>query len=503
MEPSFCLTLPEPPTPPVFHAHALDVLRSNAPLSSRESNAATSYINELELQIAGVDEAIASLELRRAGLLQSAKIQKALLSPIRRLPPEILGEIFSLVVHAIFGGPDPVNHPPWIRQAPWSLIRVCRYWYAVALATPLLWSMISVDLDRTGEQSGVSLTELWLQRSKNLPLFVNIVREARARTVARKFGPVLHVALSSSERWRTADFSLDFPLLRQITTIHGHLSSLTTLLFSLALNHSDEDFDEAFRDVFAVAPQLRSLHALCWEQYFATPPFSFPWHQLTRVSSSFTTNTEALCALQKLPALIECKLVFGSSEILPVHRHNTILLPYLRSLTLQIDCDHEGTYTKGTSLLDFLETPCLRSLTIDETADEEVVLGFIARSDCAASLTSFHFYAGSIDHGMMLQVAKKMPRLTSLKIGDFYGTLFPFRRASLPEFLQAFSSQWFGGQEVFPDRSFRVQIVDQRLRPEDMDRITPLLTAMQKDGLIITVSADLDLPDVFEGFLHY
>jgi hypothetical protein len=104
---------------------------------------------------------------------------------------------------------------------------------------------------------------------------------------------------------------------------------------------------------------------------------------------------------------------------------------------------------------------------------------------------------------MMLQVAKKMPRLTSLKIGDFYGTLFPFRRASPPEFLQAFSSQWFGGQEVSPDRSLRMQIVDQRLRPEDIDRITPLLTAMQKDGLVMTVSADLDLPDVFKGFLHY
>jgi hypothetical protein len=36
-----------------------------------------------------------------------------------------------------------------------------------------------------------------------------------------------------------------------------------------------------------------------------------------------------------------------------------------------------------------------------------------------------------------------------------------------------------------------------------MDRITPLLTAMQKDGLVMTVSANLDLPDVFEGFLLY
>jgi hypothetical protein len=71
--------------------------------------------------------------------------------------------------------------------------------------------MISVDLDRTGEQGGVLLTELCLQRRKNLPLLVNIVREARARNVARNFDHVLHLALSSSERWRTADFSLDSP----------------------------------------------------------------------------------------------------------------------------------------------------------------------------------------------------------------------------------------------------------------------------------------------------
>jgi hypothetical protein len=40
-------------------------------------------------------------------------------------------------------------------------------------------------------------------------------------------------------------------LLRQIITIHGHLSSLTILLFSLGLTYSDEDFDEAFWDAFA------------------------------------------------------------------------------------------------------------------------------------------------------------------------------------------------------------------------------------------------------------
>jgi hypothetical protein len=464
-----------------------------------ESSPIISYIEELESQIALLDEATAALQLRRADLLQSVKFHKSFLSPVRRLPPEILGEIFSLVVHA--GFPDDRDLPV-TQYAPWLFTRVCRHWSAVALANPSLWSMIYLNLDdRRGELGAVSLTKLRLQRSGNLPLTIRIVQDAGDDS----FHPVLDVVLASSERWRTADLNFSYPLLPQITRIRGHLSSLTTLLVSMEACQDVPAGDLAFRNVFAVAPQLRSLHGIWWYGGdFISAPFSLPWRQLTRMHITFATNTEALPALRELSDLVECHLAFDRIEILPMD-HSTIHLPHLRSLMLQIDRDFPrdpATYEKHTSLLDFLDTPCLRSLTTDQTADEEEILALIARSDCAVSLMSFHFHSSWIHQDNILHLVQKMPHLTSLTVSDFDGSLHPW--SSVPTIIQALSTQWLGAaQEALPRqarRSLRVQIVDQALDPKDADDITHILAPMHTDGLFMTVSSQLNLRDIWDKF---
>nr|GAT51385.1 predicted protein [Mycena chlorophos] len=68
---------------------------------------------------------------------------RAALSPIRRLPPEVLGEIFLFVVQDVrhgcirtIGGEYRVPGPPW------RLAMVCRSWRASALSFSQLWSSI-------------------------------------------------------------------------------------------------------------------------------------------------------------------------------------------------------------------------------------------------------------------------------------------------------------------------------------------------------------------------
>ncbi|KAF7341127.1 F-box domain-containing protein [Mycena venus] len=434
-------------------------------------------------------------------------------TPIRRLPPETLGEIFSLVVHTTFHFGDISEViPPVTRNAPWLFTRVCRHWSAVALATPTLWSMIFVDLDRLGERGSVPLTNLCLQRSGNVPLTVKIFQE-RGTYDSHS---VLDVALSASERWKTADLYIRFPLLHQITRIHGNLSTLTTVLISINMDSEegfDEDFDELFWNVFADAPHLRSLQAICWDDsHFLRAPFSLPWCQLTRVSTTFASNTEALSVLRNLSEIIDCTFAFAKNEILP-RNHSTIHLSSLRSLALQIENevdDPPQLYQKHTSLLDFLETPFLQSLATHETADEEAVLGLITRSKCTSSLVSFRLYLSSIHHGTILHLVQKIPHLTLLEIGDFNGTLLP--RSSVPVFVHAFANQWLGAaqndvaQDTVPDHSrqiLRVRIVDEQLEQQQAHGISLLLQTMQKDGLFITLSPFPPRPNIiFEDF-HY
>ncbi|KAJ7879010.1 hypothetical protein B0H14DRAFT_2566955 [Mycena olivaceomarginata] len=393
MAPSISFTFPETPPSPTSLAYLLDH-HSTAPLSRTESDIANSYIDELESRIALLDEAIASLQLRRADLLQSVNTHKAILAPVRRLPSEILGEIFSLVVSATF----QVQLPPTGKtlDAPWLFTRICRRWSAVALATPALWSTVFLHLDCDGTQGSISLTNLCFQRSGNLPLTINIVQESGTRDSH----PLLDVALLSSERWKIADLYMAFPLFQQITKAHSSLPSLTTLLISIE-SRNDWRSHETFLKTFAVAPKLKDVKAISWgEGGFMAAPFTLPWDQLTRVSATFASTLEALPVFRKLSHIVECKFTFAKSEALPID-YSTIRLPHLCSLALKIesdDPDDDPDMHEPNSLLDFLQTPCLRSLTTYETAKEEAVLGLITRSDCAASLASFHFHSISINH---------------------------------------------------------------------------------------------------------
>ncbi|KAJ7608225.1 hypothetical protein FB45DRAFT_690462, partial [Roridomyces roridus] len=64
----------------------------------------------------------------RDALAYSIRKHSAILSAVRRMPPELWNEIFK---SASFAAP------------PWSLGLVCRSWRNVALANPYLWSYIN------------------------------------------------------------------------------------------------------------------------------------------------------------------------------------------------------------------------------------------------------------------------------------------------------------------------------------------------------------------------
>jgi hypothetical protein len=267
---------------------------------------------------------------------------------------------------------------------------------------------------------------------------------------------------------------------------------------------NDEEYSEAFWKAFAVAPRLKAVKAISFDHRdkFVAAPFTLPWHQLTRVSATFASTLEALPVLRKLSHIVQCKFTFARSDALPID-YSTIRLPHLCSLSLEIesdDPDDDPDMHEPNSLLDFLQTPCLRSLTTYETAKEEAVLGLITRSDCAASLASFHFHSISINHSMFLHLVQKMPHLASLKFGDCNGTLLP--GSSIPTFIQTLSQQWLrAAHDDHPRRTLNVRIVDQEL--EGAENITSMLTPMHKDGLFITVSSTLEVPDIISENFDY
>ncbi|KAJ7453205.1 hypothetical protein FB451DRAFT_1145052, partial [Mycena latifolia] len=133
---SYSFNFPELPAPESL----ANLVASNAAPNSMQSRLTHAYIDELEGQLTLIDDAMKILSRRHAEIKNTLKAYKPIVSPIRRLPPEILGEIFSYSVsRAYYFGDISEVSGPMSHLAPWVFTHVCRYWAAVALATPTLW----------------------------------------------------------------------------------------------------------------------------------------------------------------------------------------------------------------------------------------------------------------------------------------------------------------------------------------------------------------------------
>lgn len=98
--------------------------------------------------------------------------------PIDTLPPEILSQIFQDFTDE--------NYNPLSRLIPEKLVKVCRRWRDVCIATPQCWAFIEIEHDyalgdKTSFISRVPSTTHHIQRSGNQPLRILVVMEGDDR----------------------------------------------------------------------------------------------------------------------------------------------------------------------------------------------------------------------------------------------------------------------------------------------------------------------------------
>ncbi|KAE9396928.1 hypothetical protein BT96DRAFT_93585 [Gymnopus androsaceus JB14] len=126
--------------------------RSNdIPNSEVERAQLQSLIERNSSDLQRYDDAIARLQAQRNQLDKIVQYQKSLISPIRKLSPDLLGEIFELVTadqfiilgtyrfgpHSFARGIGRVFRLTWI----------CSWWRKLILSRPTLWSRIQLRLD--------------------------------------------------------------------------------------------------------------------------------------------------------------------------------------------------------------------------------------------------------------------------------------------------------------------------------------------------------------------
>ncbi|TEB28436.1 hypothetical protein FA13DRAFT_1633098, partial [Coprinellus micaceus] len=128
------------PTPPrILHLESLTphLLNSNQAPTEVEARSIRQAIAQAESQLSecdseGQDTPSPGLTSQRAAYLEFIEAHKRILSPYRRLPPELLREIFHFLLPQ-----DPQTILP--TQYWTATSQVCKQWREVALTIPELW----------------------------------------------------------------------------------------------------------------------------------------------------------------------------------------------------------------------------------------------------------------------------------------------------------------------------------------------------------------------------
>ncbi|KAJ7627274.1 hypothetical protein FB45DRAFT_750032, partial [Roridomyces roridus] len=104
-------------------------------------------------------KAIKELEQQKCAAQQELNVLR---DPMSRLPLELSSMIFNKCIprHRDDRQPNPLT-------APMLLMRICRSWTQIALATPSLWTCIHVN-NQLEEFS--NLLGVWMDRAQHLPV---------------------------------------------------------------------------------------------------------------------------------------------------------------------------------------------------------------------------------------------------------------------------------------------------------------------------------------------
>ncbi|KAF7348125.1 F-box domain-containing protein [Mycena sanguinolenta] len=251
------------------------------------------------------------------------------LAPHKRLPPELLAEIFILCSPTTVVALPPKSDHPLL-----TLTRVCRAWRELALHIPELWASISVTFteERKKVEQMTDLAFQWLSRAGNeYPLSITSVCAGTyaATTCGNPALVESFVSMVISHAHHLRHFDLGFPMAALLPLFElplGTFPRLETMGLRPPLRSKDLDTTQTARwhwpststTAFASAPLVREVK-FCPQiiselennimddilaratRPFFVPTFLLPWSQLRVLSFQLPALADVWCTI-----LAEC-----------------------------------------------------------------------------------------------------------------------------------------------------------------------------------------------------
>ncbi|KAK0230400.1 hypothetical protein IW262DRAFT_400043 [Armillaria fumosa] len=239
------------------------LLRNNEPptgsmIGSLRSSAlrVSATIDEIQAEILRTNDFLKTLQDKRRHLQLIEEDYKAVLSPVRRVPSEVLAEIFyacsrnakSKWGYNVFD----------VKAGPWVLSRVCRSWRKVSCSLfPSSWANFLVPVRQELRKDPISLLKAALSHCGNRKLeFIFYGPRWDSRDVdlevRRTSKSLFQILLSLSHRWKSVDLDITQELFRLLSSVRGKVSCLETCVISTG------PITESF-NALEFAPSLKHL----------------------------------------------------------------------------------------------------------------------------------------------------------------------------------------------------------------------------------------------------
>jgi len=458
------------------------------------------------------------LEAKREQVQKSIDSYDVILSPARRIPPDILREVFYRCLTACR------NPTLSATEAPMLLTRVCSLWRSVALSTPQIWAKLYIPLpgdprlsssygvpnDRALEvrrqifsktmQLRCEAVKEWLDRSGSCPLSLSISYPfgyvSNNGVVHDEFADSLfQIICPSASRWKHLDLSLPLDIYQKLET-NIPLDSLS-MLRGFKGNIFFQDSTPLVGEPTMIPLQIIELPALealsinCLQLTLNISRYRNSWNRLTEICfHSSVSDTDLLKVLKQCHNLItletDMQIPWVRETIEPTSE--VVLLPHLESLklretgpcstaflavhapslkSLQYRCPHRyanfGVHSEHTSFepLSFLMADSLIWLVSN-----------------APTLKTLSIDPRTLRPEDVLECLRLATHLQELIFGDAHTALYPNLAPNIEE-------------DVLPNESFDLEIFTV---PDDESSATTLL----RDDILLPNLESLEANDTYK-----
>ncbi|KAJ7015960.1 hypothetical protein C8F04DRAFT_1168253 [Mycena alexandri] len=330
----------------------------------------------LNTQIEAAQAILDRLSAQREALTDQIDAHKALLSPMRRLPQDILQDIFIACLPTTH---NALIHP---RHAPLLLSLVCQRWRWVAHSTPKLWSSFHIpslsgsdgsELDRpmdvlaTSTSAFADMVEAWLDRSRTCPLSISFGNPSRFVTASDIL--LLNQLHNASHRIHHLDLYSPSDIFEQVPWLNAETLVPEVLSISAPVIRPAEPELWAAVNVLR-SPNLRRVLLQIGADGLTLP---LPWSDLTDLALSCYVRgpphgprggldyTGSLQLLRRCPNLVRCQLEITAEA--PFTASSAITLLYLQIFIIAFSY---GGLKELAPVIQCLVLPAIRYLTIGE-----------------------------------------------------------------------------------------------------------------------------------------